>query len=167
MAQITGNQKGGRRELNSELNLVPFIDLLSVCICFLLISAVWLHVGSVQVKQITGTDAAQKPKAQLNVLVTMIERNKASLKLAKNGKPVFQQVISGLDQETFKQGFTEQVTAMVTKAKGKDDNAQIPDLIGSALIVPAKGAPYRNLILVMDVLRNHEIVNLAVLPKAG
>ena len=35
---------GGKRELNSDINLVPFIDLLSVCICFLLIAAVWLQL---------------------------------------------------------------------------------------------------------------------------
>jgi biopolymer transport protein ExbD len=34
---------GGRRSLDSELNMVPMIDLLMVTISFLLITAVWSH----------------------------------------------------------------------------------------------------------------------------
>lgn len=40
---------GGRgRSSNFELNLVPFIDLMSVLITFLLISAVWTQVSMIQ-----------------------------------------------------------------------------------------------------------------------
>ena len=44
MAQI-GGEGGGGRESNVELNLVPFIDLMSVCIIFLLVTA-FLEAGS-------------------------------------------------------------------------------------------------------------------------
>lgn len=47
MAQIeSGSQRG--RQVNIELNLVPFIDLMSVLITFLLISAVWTQVQMIQ-----------------------------------------------------------------------------------------------------------------------
>ena len=36
---------GGRKRVDAELNLVPFIDLLSVCILFLLMTAVWVHIS--------------------------------------------------------------------------------------------------------------------------
>lgn len=43
---------GGRgRSGNFDLNLVPFIDLLSVCITFLLATAVWTQIMSLQVDQ--------------------------------------------------------------------------------------------------------------------
>lgn len=38
---------GGGKSATFELNLVPFIDLLSTLICFLLITAVWQEVDSV------------------------------------------------------------------------------------------------------------------------
>lgn len=47
MAQIESGSSGGRR-VNIELNLVPFIDLMSVLITFLLISAVWTQVQMIQ-----------------------------------------------------------------------------------------------------------------------
>jgi biopolymer transport protein TolR len=35
----------GRKKVDSELNLIPFIDLLSVCILFLLMTAVWVQIS--------------------------------------------------------------------------------------------------------------------------
>lgn len=35
----------GRKSVDSELNLIPFIDLLSVCILFLLMTAVWVQIS--------------------------------------------------------------------------------------------------------------------------
>lgn len=42
-------QKGGRKSLDAAINLVPFIDLLSCCLSFLLITAVWSQLASVPV----------------------------------------------------------------------------------------------------------------------
>jgi biopolymer transport protein ExbD len=46
-AGTTSNGSRGRRALDAAINLVPFIDLLSCCIAFLLITAVWSQVASV------------------------------------------------------------------------------------------------------------------------
>lgn len=46
MAQIGGDDERG---VSVELNLVPFIDLMSVCIVFLLLSAVWTQVSMIQI----------------------------------------------------------------------------------------------------------------------
>lgn len=46
MAQVEGKSKG--RTTQIELNLVPFIDLMSVLITFLLITAVWSQVSMIQ-----------------------------------------------------------------------------------------------------------------------
>lgn len=48
MAQIEENNGQGGRKSNVDLNLVPFIDLMSVCIIFLLITAVWTQVSMIQ-----------------------------------------------------------------------------------------------------------------------
>ena len=48
MAHIEGGGSGGRKK-NVELNLVPFIDLMSVLITFLLITAVWTQVSMIQI----------------------------------------------------------------------------------------------------------------------
>lgn len=48
MAHIDGGESGGRKK-SIELNLVPFIDLMSVLITFLLITAVWSQVSMIQI----------------------------------------------------------------------------------------------------------------------
>ena len=46
MAGVSSEQGSG--SLNVELNLVPFIDLLSALVLFLLVTAVWLQVSAIQ-----------------------------------------------------------------------------------------------------------------------
>ena len=48
MAQIEEMNGSSGRKANVDLNLVPFIDLMSVCIIFLLITAVWTQVSMIQ-----------------------------------------------------------------------------------------------------------------------
>jgi len=48
---VTPSGKGGRKPLDASINLVPFIDLLSCCISFLLITAVWVNLSQVPVNQ--------------------------------------------------------------------------------------------------------------------
>ena len=43
-----------KKELDSELNLISFVSLLSVLICSLLLTAIWVHIGSMDVKQAVG-----------------------------------------------------------------------------------------------------------------
>jgi biopolymer transport protein ExbD len=45
---VGGGGKGGRRSLDSEINMIPFIDLLMVTIAFLLITAVWSHMARLE-----------------------------------------------------------------------------------------------------------------------
>lgn len=40
-----GSGGGGRRAVSSELNMIPFVDLLMVTVAFLLITAVWVQSG--------------------------------------------------------------------------------------------------------------------------
>ncbi len=69
MAQVeSGNNN---RSANAELNLVPFIDLMSVLITFLLITAVWSQVSMIQIgssiygKQSAADTPPPPPKADI------------------------------------------------------------------------------------------------------
>jgi biopolymer transport protein ExbD len=47
----TGGKAANKKPVDAELNLIPFIDLLVCCICFLLITAVWIQLAQIQVNQ--------------------------------------------------------------------------------------------------------------------
>src|SRR5439155_9716802 len=66
--------KGKRRSLDSEINMIPMIDLLMVTISFLLITAVWTHMARINADaQVPGPprpDVEQdkvEPEKQLHV----------------------------------------------------------------------------------------------------
>src|SRR5881394_1204670 len=61
---LTGKNK------SVELNLVPYIDLLTALIAFLLITAVWTQLARLQVSQHRrGGDDEEKPSARVTVVV--------------------------------------------------------------------------------------------------
>ena len=65
--------KGGKKALDAEINLVPFIDLLSCCISFLLITAVWTQIAGLQVSSSGGPPEPQQKQEQtvdLKLLLT-------------------------------------------------------------------------------------------------
>jgi len=54
MASIsTGGGHGGKKSLDSEIPLVPFIDLLLCCVMFLLVTAVWNQLARLNANQQT------------------------------------------------------------------------------------------------------------------
>ena len=50
----------GKKDLNFELNLMPVFDILAVCICFLLMTVVWVEVKAVETKQVSAKAAPPK-----------------------------------------------------------------------------------------------------------
>src|SRR5690606_20198424 len=82
------NGLGKKKDLNAELNLTPFIDLLSSCVCFLLITAVWIEVGKIEIKQSSRTEAQQTKQQSYDLDVVFTNLTSMSLNLKKNGKRV-------------------------------------------------------------------------------
>lgn len=69
--------KGGKKEVDAEMNLVPFLDLLSVLIVFLLMTAVWTQLSTLKVTQTGGLSSDTKEEKNENttdVRVTMTDR---------------------------------------------------------------------------------------------
>lgn len=70
----TGGGGGGRKSVDIDLNLVPFIDMMSCLVAFLLITAVWTNLAQLNVKpKGVGRDAEQQmptePPINLSILV--------------------------------------------------------------------------------------------------
>src|SRR5256885_17002055 len=71
---VGGGGSGGRRKTDSEINMIPMIDLLMVTISFLLITAVWTHMSRINADaQVPGPprpdveQTNQEPDKQLHV----------------------------------------------------------------------------------------------------
>lgn len=69
-----GKHSKGVRSLDAPINLVPFIDLLSVCICFLIMTAVWVQINQIEINLPTsggagGAGSDAPPPFSLTVVV--------------------------------------------------------------------------------------------------
>lgn len=68
--------KGGRKSVDSNVNMVPMIDLLISVIAFLLMTAVWVQTGALQAAQPRGAPTPDsQPQEQQDQLKIIINPN--------------------------------------------------------------------------------------------
>jgi biopolymer transport protein TolR len=73
--EASGGGKKKKKSLDAQINVVPAIDLLSCCIAFLLMTAVWTQISRLQVQQSGGPSDGTPPKEPSLVLnLTMTEK---------------------------------------------------------------------------------------------
>lgn len=152
---------GSKKELNAELNLTPFIDLLSTCVCFLLITAVWIEIGTVEIKQSHGTEASATKSDTYDLDLVFMGANKARLNLKKGGRRVRKIDVADESYEGFIAKLESSITEKVLTFKKK------PVTVASATVTPRSSVNYGNLIRALDVLRRNQIVNIGVLTAKG
>ncbi len=147
---MTGSQD--KNDLNFELNLLPIFDILSVCICFLLMTVVWIEVASMNASQSVG--AAQGPTDKKESL---------TVKATDSGELEIQ-VMNVKDKSSYKVTSTrgemnwdklEQVLAQI--------HTTHPQLI-TGIIAPSEKFEYGNLIRVMDEFKKAGIRDMGISP---
>lgn len=143
---------GGKKSVDFQLNLIPFIDLLSVLISFLLMTSVWTQVAKIDVKQQPNLpDEDSTPpepddqKINLTVLIkasgyTVQKKGAVVKEIEKKGE---EYDVATLD-EMFKQVRTEH-----------PENHDIT-------VTSEDKVPYQELITVMDLCLKHELSGISV-----
>lgn len=71
---VEGGGGGGKKSVDSNINMVPMIDLLLSVISFLLMTAVWVQTGAVEAQQPRGApsqpqDSPPEPQEQLKIQI--------------------------------------------------------------------------------------------------
>lgn len=89
---VGGGGTGKRKSLDSEINMIPFIDLLMVTISFLLITAVWSHMARINADaQVPGPprpDTEQEKKEPEKVLHVEMRQPEKFVLVWKQGATV-------------------------------------------------------------------------------
>jgi biopolymer transport protein TolR len=72
-----GGSKGGRKSVDVDINLVPFIDMMSVLVAFLLLTAVWTNLAQINIKPggFTKDPSDQKPPEDLINLSVLVAQD--------------------------------------------------------------------------------------------
>ena len=138
----SGGAGGGKRSANAEINLVPYIDLLSTLICFLLITAVWQQVSVIT------TNSSITPPSDDSVNPTPPDPNKIDLSLKIFDNRL--EMTAGKDVKTVK-STTGQIDKKSVKVILKEWKKQYPDKQEITINSEAQ-VPYKLLIQTMDAL---------------
>ncbi len=140
-----------RKKLDAEINLVPFIDLLSMCICFLLMTAVWMELSAIQIKQEAGTESFSKSENSEVLNLNFLSQKQIEIvsTISKNSTRF---IISG---KTY-----EELLILLGNYLNKTTRSQI----NSARVKTKAGVTYGQLVSILDLLRNHGILNLGIVP---
>ncbi len=162
---VSVNQgQGGKRSLDAELNLVPFIDLLSMCICFLLMTAVWLEIGAIQIHQLFGSKpAAADEKKTVEVKIRWLSESKLLAEFVRDGQVVQQFEATGATPVEMKASLDTHMNQVIGPLgfAGADGLEMIGKVHSNSRI------SYGDVISVLDVLKSFGVGSLALLPEEG
>jgi biopolymer transport protein TolR len=156
-----GGESGGsgrRRSLDGEMNLVPFIDLLSMCICFLLMTAIWIEVGSIQIHQLFGSQDFDS-RRPVELAVSLTSPTQYNVSLSQEGRVIKTMEVVGQNKEELISRFSQFVGQVQGFILSKQAGIEI-----SAKITPSNLVDYAGLVSTLDILKGYGISALAVVP---
>ena len=146
-----------RKSLDSDLSLIAFISLLSVLICSLLLTVIWVQIGTMDVKQAVGgqakVDNKKLPSIWANIAVDGSVRFHLQ-DVPSRARKLHRQQIAGLEGRID----TRALATYIEKLK-----KIVPD-IRTALIQPKADVVYEEIIVMMDHLKKQGMVDLGVVP---
>lgn len=154
---MSSNQE---KSLDAEVNLIPFISLLSMLICTLLLTAVWIQIGSMDVKQSVGAEGKDAGASQESTLWAFVdEKGQIELKL-ENAPANLPKSLRKISIQATNEGAPnyDLLTAKLVEIKKADPKLAI------ALIQPKGNTEYDHIIQLMDRLKNESINDLGVVP---
>jgi biopolymer transport protein ExbD len=151
--QETGG-KGKKKSLDASLNLVPFIDLLSCCISFLLITAVWTQIAGLQVASSGGPPDEQKKEQTIDIKLLLTDKGYA---LNMAGASI------DIPKVPAKEGGGLAFDRKVLSDKLKTLKASLPDQ-QAITVQPEDAVAYDDLINAVDTCLGESLHNVTVAP---
>ena len=149
-----------KKNLNTEVDLVAFISLLSVCICFLLLTAIWIQIGSINVKQAVGGQPASETKKIPALWTKMQDDGRVMLQLQDFPRAAQRKIGNRVWVKASPEG---DIDFEDFQKKISDIKTLVPDL-KTGLVLPRGESKYENVIRLMDHMKKMGLVNLGVSP---
>ncbi len=147
-----------KKDLNFELDLLPFISMLSCCICFLMLTAVWTSVGTLNVEQGLGQESSRSNQSASSLWV--IVDGDGSVELSVKDAPQMPASYNKINVHASSAGKID--FAQIEKIAAQM-NTRLPDL-KTALVMPKAQVAYGDVITLMDRLKKHKISEVGIAP---
>jgi len=143
---------GNKKDLNFELNLMPVFDILAVCICFLLMTVVWVEIQALETKQAVGGQSLAESEQRSSLWFSIDESNNLTMTFKSKKKSDRSYSIVNLQGQVN----WNKITSMI-KSAGSEKFAM-------AHILPAKTTKYNHVIQLMDLLKQNGIQDIGLSP---
>lgn len=146
-----------KKAVDYQLDLTPFISLLSVCICFLLLTVAWFQVGALSVKQVMGGVSSEKEKQveKASLWIYMKGSKNIEVRLQKGKRTLSRKLISSSGEETLNfSGFNQHIIDLKKEQSALEE----------AFIFPKEDSVYEDIIKVMDGLRQAGVFSMGLSP---
>src|SRR5690606_11531855 len=144
--------------MNFEVQLLPVISLLAVLIGFLLLTAVWVNVGTLDVNQALGETQAQAPEEKEMSLWVKMEPN-GELSLTLKDWPAEADVQKEVKLNPVDGSFNWQELEAYAQ-----NLAAHTEYLSKAFVLPDARSRYEDVIRVMDVFRTKGVQNIGISP---
>ncbi len=150
--------KGGKKPLDTAINLVPFIDLMAVTISFLIMTAVWTQIGRLQVSNSGGpSDPNKVEEPEKTVPLIMLITDK-EIRLTAGG--------SAFDPIPLTRDTKGKLDLLKLTSKIKELKVQLPDQ--SAITLQTEDAVrYEDLVRIIDECIGAGLPNVSVSAAMG
>ena len=129
-----------KKELDFEINLLPMISVLAICICFLLINSVWVLVGSVDLKQATGSLPTLTDRTPVLVMSLYDKQVRLQLKNARND------LLFNIDSGS------KTTTSKILKALA---SIRSKEAVNAAIVLSEKNTSYQQIVSAIEMLKNN------------
>jgi biopolymer transport protein TolR len=154
---LGGGGKGGKKSLDTAINLVPFIDLMAVTISFLIMTAVWTQIGRLQVansgQSAEPTEATEDKTPPITLVISERE-----LRLSAGA--------SNFDPIPVTRDSNNKLDVTKLKDKFKELKAQLPD--AAAITLQAEdGIRYEDLVRIIDECKGSGLEAVSVAAAMG
>lgn len=141
---------GNKKELDFELNLLPVISVLAVCICFLLSTAVWVLIGQVELKQASGSVGILSDRTPL-VVVSLSEK---TIEVQLKNTMSNHKVVWNANAANVGQSLSQDITNLKNSVKGLD----------AAIVLSAKTVPYKKIVSTLELLKSQGFTQVGISP---
>lgn len=144
-----------QKELNFELNILPILDILSVLICFLLLTAVWIQIGTLDTRQAIGDNSTAGAKNPPSLFISV--NTQGGIELSARDLP------NASKYEDRIQGSSKGVNWAALEEKLQALKEKFPDL-KTGIVRPDGQASYGDVIRIMDKLKQFQFDGVGLSP---
>lgn len=150
-----GGGHGGKKALDSEIPLIPFIDLLLCCVMFLLVTAVWNQLARIEANQKTEGQPQEQTEPPPPKVKLILQVQASGYTLASS---------AGDRLSIPKQNDKYDVSELVAKIQ---DRRRLEPNRKDIIVAPEDGVEYVDVVEAMDIVVGEGFPDMSLSDGAG